>query len=39
MIIINEGEVETKEDILRKEQEFIDLLIPTLNSKRAIKLT
>ena len=39
MVIIEDGEVETKEDILRKEQQFIDTLNPTLNSKRAIKLT
>jgi hypothetical protein len=39
MVIIEDGELETKELILRKEQEYIDNLCPSLNSKRAIKAT
>ena len=37
MIIIEDGEVETKEEVLRKEQEFINSLCPTLNTNKACK--
>lgn len=36
MVIIEEGECETKEDIRRKEQQFIDSMIPPLNTNRAL---
>jgi len=38
MVIIEEGECETKDHIRRKEQEYIDSLIPQLNTNRAIKM-
>ena len=37
MIIIEDGECETKEEIRQKEQQYIDTLKPTLNSIRATK--
>jgi len=37
MVIIEDGEVNIKVDILRKEQEYINSLCPTLNTNKACK--